>query len=133
MAYHITCLVCSKEFKSKHETQKYCSNTCQHEFQHQEKIKSWLENGASIGTRPIKRYLKDTFGYVCSECGLTNWQNKDIVLELEHKDGDSENNKLENLCLICPNCHSQTSTYKAKNKGNGRHSRKLRYQEGKSY
>jgi hypothetical protein len=53
--------------------------------------------------------------------------------ELEHKDGNSENNDPENLEWICPNCHSQTDTYKGKNFGNGRHKRKLRYQEGKSY
>jgi 5-methylcytosine-specific restriction endonuclease McrA len=54
-------------------------------------------------------------------------------LQLEHKDGNSENNKPENLCLLCPNCHSQTPTYGAKNKGNGRHYRRIRYAQGKSY
>ena len=54
-------------------------------------------------------------------------------MELEHKDGNSSNNSLDNVCLLCPNCHSQTDTYKNKNKGNGRHYRRLRYSEGKSY
>jgi hypothetical protein len=58
---------------------------------------------------------------------------KPLVVEVEHKDGNSENNAPENVCLLCPNCHSQTDTYKAKNKGKGRHSRRMRYQEGKSY
>ena len=58
---------------------------------------------------------------------------KKIVFELEHKDGNSENNQPENLCLICPNCHSQTDTYKNRNKGNGRFKRRQRYAEGKSY
>ena len=66
-------------------------------------------------------------------CGITEWNNKKIVLELEHKDGNSENNDLVNLELLCPNCHSQTPTYKAKNKGKGRHSRRERYKDGKSY
>ena len=43
------------------------------------------------------------------------------------------NNTVNNIELLCPNCHAQTPTYKGKNKGNGRYSRKLRYQEGKSY
>jgi hypothetical protein len=43
------------------------------------------------------------------------------------------NNVDENLCLLCPNCHSQTSTYKARNRGNGRHFRMQRFREGKSY
>ncbi|HVY53532.1 MAG TPA: HNH endonuclease, partial [Gammaproteobacteria bacterium] len=71
--------------------------------------------------------------YICTECKITEWNGKSITLELEHKDGDSGNNKPENLCLNCPNCHSQTSTYKSKNRGNGRHSRRKRYKEGKSY
>jgi 5-methylcytosine-specific restriction endonuclease McrA len=54
-------------------------------------------------------------------------------MDLEHIDGNSLNNNLENLSLICPNCHSQTATYKGANKGNGRYYRKIRYQEGKSY
>jgi predicted HNH restriction endonuclease len=52
---------------------------------------------------------------------------------MEHIDGNSSNNKVTNLCLLCPNCHSQTPTYKNKNKGNGRHYRRIRYKDGKSY
>jgi heterodisulfide reductase subunit B len=81
----------------------------------------------------IKRWLSETFGKKCSVCGIEEWNKKDIVFELEHKDGNSENNSKDNVCLICPNCHSQTDTYKGKNKGNGRHSRRQRYTEGKSY
>jgi hypothetical protein len=66
-------------------------------------------------------------------CSIETWNDKPIVLELEHKDGNSENNRPENLCLICPNCHSQTETFKGKNKGNGRHVRRTRYKEGKSF
>lgn len=68
--------------------------------------------------------------YICLECKkvciLRPYQqdNKPIIFDLEHKDGSSTNNKEDNLCCLCPNCHSQTSTYKAKNKGNGRESRR---------
>ena len=58
---------------------------------------------------------------------------KSIVLELEHIDGNSDNNTEENLTILCPNCHSQTLTYKNRNKGNGRHNRRMRYHEGKSF
>ena len=85
------------------------------------------------GKNRIKRYLLETFGHRCSVCGINSWNGKDIVLELEHKDGNSENNSKENICLICPNCHSQTLTYKNKNKGNGRYIRRKRYAEGKSF
>ena len=66
----------------------------------------------------------------CTEC---SWNGKELVLELEHIDGNAMNNKEENLSLLCPNCHSQTPTYKGRNVGNGRHWRRERYAKGKSY
>ncbi|RYC04239.1 endonuclease [Nocardioides ganghwensis] len=52
---------------------------------------------------------------------------------LDHIDGDSSNNRRENLRLVCPNCDSQLETYKARNRGKGRAWRRQRYAEGKSY
>ena len=52
----------------------------------------------------------------CSECGLSEWNNKPLSLQLDHIDGDSSNHVLKNLRLLCPNCHSQTDTYCGKNK-----------------
>lgn len=64
---------------------------------------------------------------------MTRWNNKDIVLILDHIDGNPDNNNPSNLRLVCPNCDSQLPTFKSKNKGNGRAYRRLRYKEGKSY
>ncbi|MFW5895280.1 MAG: HNH endonuclease [archaeon] len=49
-----------------------------------------------------------------------------MILEIEHIDGNAKNNREENLDLICPNCHSLTSTYKALNSGKGNRDR-LKY------
>lgn len=54
--------------------------------------------------------------YKCNKCGIKEWNNSQITLELEHIDGDRNNNIKSNLEWLCPNCHSQTSTYKSKNR-----------------
>ncbi len=55
-------------------------------------------------------------GHRCEECNLTEWNNIPITLELEHVDGDRKNNTKENLKLLCPNCHSQTPTWRRASK-----------------
>ena len=134
----IVCINCGKDHFVQNRFSsfgKYCSHTCQHEYLRKEKIKDWLENGIVPDKRQIKRYLIDTRSNKCECCNITEWNGKPIVMDLEHKDGNSENNSLNNLSLICPNCHSQTPTYKGRNKGKGvgRHARRQRYAEGKSY
>jgi 5-methylcytosine-specific restriction endonuclease McrA len=52
----------------------------------------------------------------CAMCGINDWNGKSINLELDHIDGNRQNHTLRNLRLLCPNCHSQTDTYRAKNK-----------------
>lgn len=54
--------------------------------------------------------------YKCAICAIDSWNGSTISLELDHIDGNRLNHRLENLRLLCPNCHSQTSTYRAKNK-----------------
>ncbi|MDV7401150.1 HNH endonuclease signature motif containing protein, partial [Arthrospira platensis SPKY1] len=112
-------------------TNKYCSNNCQRDLEHKNRITEWKTTG-KIGDRTLKRVLLE-INNSCWICGITEWNNKPITFELEHKDGDSTNNSEDNVCLICPNCHSQTETYKAKNKGSGRHYRMKRYYDGKSF
>jgi hypothetical protein len=52
----------------------------------------------------------------CEECGINEWNGKPIVCELDHVNGNPEDHRLENLRVLCPNCHSQTPTYCGKNK-----------------
>lgn len=58
-------------------------------------------------------------GHQCECCNLTEWQEQPIPLEIHHKDGDSLNNELDNLVLLCPNCHALTENYCGKNINNG--------------
>ena len=49
------------------------------------------------------------------ECGITEWLGKPIVCELHHINGDSTDNRIENLQILCPNCHSQTDNFRSRN------------------
>jgi len=95
-------------------------------------MKNDVKNNVA-SAKTLKRFLLLEHGHKCWSCCITEWNKKPIVFELEHIDGNSENNELSNLSILCPNCHSQTDTYKNRNKGNGRHNRRIRYSEGKSY
>jgi hypothetical protein len=61
----------------------------------------------------IKNGIKEN---KCEICGINEWLGKPLVIQLHHKNGDKNNNKLENLQMACPNCHSQTNTWGTKNK-----------------
>lgn len=65
-----------------------------------------------LKNRLFKSGLKEN---KCEICGISEWLGKTINCELHHKDGNKNNHKLENLQILCPNCHSQTDTYKALN------------------
>ncbi len=79
-------------------------------------IEDFLNEKITIGKSILKKRLIDEgyLKYICSECGIDSWCNKILTLELDHVDGNKKNNKLENLRLLCPNCHSQTITYRNK-------------------
>lgn len=64
--------------------------------------------------RLIENGLKE---YKCECCGLTKWLDKPISLQLHHINGINNDNRLENLQLLCPNCHSQTENFSTKGKG----------------
>lgn len=79
--------------------------------------KLFTNNSEFIRNSIIKdRLIKESLiQYIC-QCGQGNsWNKKELVLQLDHINGDRMDNRLENLRFLCPNCHSQTSTYCGKN------------------
>jgi hypothetical protein len=63
-----------------------------------------------------KRLVKEgIIEYNCSMCKIKEWNGKILVLELDHIDGNRTNHSVNNLRLLCPNCHSQTDTFRGKN------------------
>jgi hypothetical protein len=129
------CLNCGKE-TDRHST-KYCSNLCQ--SIHQNKLRIEIVNTTGDfksgfkSSYTIRRIILGSSENRCSICSLTEWRGSPIPLILDHIDGNSDNWLKTNLRLVCGNCDMQLPTYKGRNRGNGRHSRRVRYAKGQSY
>jgi hypothetical protein len=127
--------VCGK--RPARSSYKYCSNKCQCIDQYNRYIEKWksgiVNGGRGIVTknisRHIKRYFIEKYGEKCMLCG---WNKKNpktgrVPLEVDHINGDSENNNENNLRFICPNCHSLSTNFRNLNKGKGRAWRTAKY------
>lgn len=127
MCINCFCLLSKKQAK-------FCSNQCQSDHQYHAYIENW-KSGKVDGkrsasflsvSRHIKRYLMEKGGEQCSLC---QWKKRhpktnNVPLEVDHIDGDPNNNQPNNLQLVCPNCHSLTPFFRNLNKGRGRSARR---------
>lgn len=128
------CLYCGQKLKATQK--KYCCSEHQSQHVYDQKIKNWLyDDGSLIKNNSkisptIKRYLFETNNSKCQLCGWSEVNPKTglIPLQVHHLDGNCKNNNINNLQLLCPNCHSLTPTYGYLNKGNSR-----RYEQVKKY
>lgn len=119
---HVFCIACGLEVAS--DKRLFCSRRCHKRHQFNERARL-LESGAYKVyncNNFIRKYLTFRLGECCSRC---KWNVKHpltgrVPVEVEHIDGDWNNNALESLTLLCPNCHSLTNTYRGLNRGRGR-------------
>lgn len=78
-----------------------------------------FKNGKVIKTSAAINALVSLRGHKCENCGLEEWMGSPIALEIHHEDGDSLNNDISNLKLLCPNCHALTDNYRGRNINKG--------------
>lgn len=141
---------CSAEFETFDNRKIYCTRSCAVTVNNRRSpkrkakprtvsksgLQRWLDGEWDGNTkqglsRPIRDWLIEQAGYSCQDgrSGCNGWAGRNPVnnrscLTVDHADGNPYNNARENLVVMCPNCHSMTSTYGALNKGSGR---KFRY------
>jgi 5-methylcytosine-specific restriction endonuclease McrA len=125
------CTVCSTDFiKGRNRSGDFCSLQCNADHRQTVFIRNWLDGneqgqrGEGVSER-IRKWLHEKHNSSCQHCGWSkiNLTTGKIPLTINHIDGNWQNNRPENLELICPNCHSLTSNYGVLNKGNGRPNR----------
>lgn len=104
---------------------KYCSRACaitvnNSLFPKKSKLTSdeVFIKGSKVSNNTVKARLRElNLEFKCKECGVgEEWNGKPLSLQLEHVNGLSTDNRIENLVLLCPNCHSQTETFSGRNK-----------------
>jgi hypothetical protein len=100
---------------------------CQGKLKSKTVVENWLNGsdpGHKVGYRiktAVRKYILEKANYMCSCCGWNkiNVKTGSSPLEIDHINGDVSDCSIDNLRVLCPNCHSLTPTWKALNKGNG--------------
>ncbi|MFN8527502.1 MAG: HNH endonuclease signature motif containing protein [Anaerolineae bacterium] len=157
------CMQCGKKIAYENRINRFCNNSCSATYTNQQRAspKSLCKCGNPVTgrhkwcdqcienkqynrkpfeafktDRARRSYLLRTRGHKCESCGLSEWLGRPITLELDHIDGNSDHNVLENLRLLCPNCHSFTPFWKAKvigKEGSRQKNRRKRYANGQTW
>jgi hypothetical protein len=140
--YYRCCLNCGEDLPSR-RPRKYCDSKCQQEHKYKCFLEDWF-SGKHNGGRGkegisiyIIRFLREKYEDKCQKCGWgeINLFTGEVPLDVHHVDGDWKNNKLENLELLCLNCHGLTKNYRnsGKNRKNkGRSGKRDFYNKHKS-
>ena len=126
----INCLECKKEIRvypNQVFSRKFCCKICSSNYRQSSNFNrrslliekgEMVSNHIESNNQMYRRYLIKMYGNTCVKCGWgeVNQYTKNVPIEMHHIDGNSSNTCLENLQLLCPNCHSLTSTHKGANR-----------------
>lgn len=105
------CKYCNKILEKNQNV--YCDTTCYQTYRFENEYLPAFFEGKLVENKTIKKVLIRLFDEECKECHQGPvWEDKPLVLEVDHIDGNSDNCMPNNLRLLCPNCHSQQETTK---------------------
>ena len=106
-----------KELEELKKRSKLISNSNLTPFEQTLTVEEMFCENSKVGRKEIKKYIikNNLIPYKCVECGNEgSWNGKELSLQLDHINGINNDNRLENLRFLCPNCHSQTETFGSK-------------------
>ena len=122
---HGNCLFCNKELIGGNPRNQYCDHACSSKHRKSVPLDAWLK-GELLGhtgvayqvKRFVREYLLEQANNTCSICGWNKCHPVDgrPLVEIDHIDGNASNTVFNNLRVLCPNCHSETPTFRARNK-----------------
>jgi hypothetical protein len=110
-----SCLACGKNNDwCRGGKNKYCNNICQWKYRYETITLPAILEGkiSSKANKPIvSKFLEKRDGYKCSICNISEWLGEKLILDIDHIDGNNNNELPSNWRFLCPNCHRMTPTW----------------------